>query len=139
MRVLIVDDQAVNRELARALLEHRGHAADEAASAAAAIAALDRGPAPDVVLLDIDLPGGGLTVAAHIRAAPALEGVTVIAYTALAMRGDRERLLAAGCDGYISKPISVRTFVAEIEAVHEGRRHGPTGPPSADPGPRGAG
>jgi len=72
---------------------------------------------PDVVLLDIDVPGGGLTVVSHIRSTPALEGITVIALTALAMQGDRERFLAAGCDAYISKPISVKTFVAEIEAV----------------------
>jgi two-component system cell cycle response regulator DivK len=129
MRLLIVDDNAANRRLVRAVLEHRGHESTEAETAAEAIAAL-AGPAlPEVVLLDIDIPGGGLTVAAHVRASPGLRAVTVIALTALAMRGDRERFLAAGCDGYIAKPISVRTFVAEIEAIHRGRasNEGPGG------------
>ncbi|HVY61814.1 MAG TPA: response regulator [Planctomycetota bacterium] len=119
MRVLIVDDNQVNRRLVREVLNHKGHASEEAETAAEAIAALERRPLPDVVLLDIDLPGGGLTVLAHARASPSpeLAKLPVIALTALAMRGDRERLLAAGCDGYISKPIGVRTFLAEIESV----------------------
>jgi two-component system cell cycle response regulator DivK len=119
--VLIVDDNPANRELARALLERKGHATEQVATVPDAIAALDREPRPDVVLLDIDIDGGGLTIAAHIRGAPGLAGTTVIAHTALAMPGDRERFLASGCDGYIGKPVSVRTFVDEIEAIRRAR------------------
>ena len=121
MKLLLVEDNASNRQLAQAVLKRKGHVAEEARTAPEAIAALDRGPLPDVVLLDIDVPGGGLTVVAHIRATPALARLTVIAFTALAMRGDRERFLAAGCDGYISKPIEVRTFVDEIESIRAQR------------------
>jgi CheY-like chemotaxis protein len=117
MRVLVVEDNELNRRLVRDVLKRRGHLTVEVETAAEAIAALDRLPLPDVVLLDIDVPGGGLTVASHIRQTPALDGIPVIALTALAMQGDRERFLAAGCDGYISKPIDVKTFVAEIEAI----------------------
>jgi two-component system cell cycle response regulator DivK len=121
MKLLVVEDNELNRRLLREVLKHKGHTAEEAVTAAEAIAALSRTPAPDVVLLDIEIPGGGLTVASHIRSTPALAGATVIALTALAMRGDRERFLAAGCHGYISKPINVKTFVAEIEAIQRGR------------------
>jgi two-component system cell cycle response regulator DivK len=117
MKLLVVEDNVVNRRLARVLLLHKGHDMAEVATAAEAIATLDSGPLPDVVLLDIQIPGGGLSVVAHVRATPSLAGLAVIAHTALAMRGDRERFLAAGCDGYIAKPISVKTFVAEIETI----------------------
>jgi CheY-like chemotaxis protein len=117
MKFLVVEDNEVNRRLVREVLGHKGHTVEEVVNAGDAIAALGRTPLPDVVLLDIDVPGGGLTVAAHVRATPALAGLTVIALTALAMRGDRERFLAAGCDGYIAKPISVRTFVSEVESI----------------------
>ncbi|HEX4383037.1 MAG TPA: response regulator [Myxococcales bacterium] len=121
MKVLVVEDNELNRKLLRDLLGHRGHSTEETATAAEAISHLSRSPAPDVVLLDIDIPGGGLTVVSHIKSKPALAEITVIAHTALAMRGDRERFLAAGCHGYISKPISVKTFVAEIEAIRRDR------------------
>jgi two-component system cell cycle response regulator DivK len=117
MKVLIVEDNEVNRRLVREVFRHKGHQLEEAETAAEAIAALGRGSLPDAVLLDIDIPGGGLSVLSHIRATPLLAGLTVIALTALAMVGDRERFLAAGCDGYIAKPIGVKTFVAEIEAI----------------------
>lgn len=122
MKILVVEDNELNRQLLRAVLLPAGHELGEAKTAAEAIAALDSGPRPEVVLLDINLPGGGLSVAAHIRAMPALRSITVIATTALAMRGDRERFLAAGCDGYISKPINVKTFVSEVEEIHRGRK-----------------
>lgn len=121
MKMLLVEDNELNRRLLREVLRHGGHSWEEATTAAEALAALGRPPPPAVVLLDIDVPGGGLTVAAHIRATPALAGVTTIAITALAMRGDRERFLAAGCHGYISKPIDVKSFVAEVETIHAGR------------------
>jgi two-component system cell cycle response regulator DivK len=121
MKLLMVEDNELNRKLLRSLLKYKGHVAEEAVTAAEAIEAVSRTPPPDVVLLDIEIPGGGLTVASHIRSTPALAGVTVIATTALAMHGDRERFLAAGCHGYIAKPIDVKNFVAEIEAIRSGR------------------
>jgi CheY-like chemotaxis protein len=117
MKVLVVEDNPVNRRLVCDVLKLRGHSSDQADSAPAAIAALDGSDAPDVILLDIDIPGGGLTVLSHVRSTPRLEHVPVIALTAFAMQRDRDRFIAAGCDAYISKPIDVRTFVAEVEAV----------------------
>jgi two-component system cell cycle response regulator DivK len=121
VKLLVVEDNELNRKLLRDLLGHRGHSTEETSTATGAIERLSSEPAPDVVLLDIDIPGGGLTVVAYIKSKPVLAGVTVIAHTALAMRGDRERFLAAGCHGYISKPIAVKTFVAEIEAIRRDR------------------
>jgi CheY-like chemotaxis protein len=121
MKLLLVEDNDLNRKLLRELLRHRGHETEEAVTAAEAIAALSRTPAPDVVLLDIDIPGSGLTVVSHVQSTPALAATTVIAHTAAAMQGDRERFIAAGCHGYISKPIDVKTFVAEIETIRRGR------------------
>jgi two-component system, cell cycle response regulator DivK len=120
VKILLVEDNEVNRRLVHAVLEHAGHPTAEASTAAEALAALSRST-PDVILLDIDIPGGGLTVASHVCSTPALNGVTVIALTALAMQGDRERFLAAGCHGYISKPISIKMFVKEIEAIRAKR------------------
>jgi CheY-like chemotaxis protein len=117
MKALVVEDNPVNRRLVCDVLKLRGHCSDPAETAAAAIAALDGGEPPDVILLDIDVPGGGLTVLSHVKSTPRLERIPVIALTAFAMQGDRDRFLAAGCDGYISKPIDVGTFVAQIEAV----------------------
>jgi CheY-like chemotaxis protein len=122
MKILLVEDNDLNRRLVQAVLKPKGHALEEVQTAADAIAALNRPPPPDVVLLDINIPGGGLSVAAHVKSTPALQGVTVIATTALAMRGDEERFLAAGCHGYISKPINVKTFEAQIEAIIRGRK-----------------
>jgi CheY-like chemotaxis protein len=117
MRILVVEDNELNRRLLRALLKAKGIDQVETHTAAEAIAALARAPLPDVILLDINIPGGGLSVAAHVAATPAMAGITVIALTALAMRGDRERFLAAGCHGYLSKPIDVKTFMSQVEEI----------------------
>jgi len=87
VKLLTVEDNELNRKLLRKVLRQKGHTAEEAVTAEEAIAALERMPAPFVVLLDIDIPGGGLTVASHIRSTPALAGTTVIALSALAMPG----------------------------------------------------
>ncbi|MBX3232451.1 MAG: response regulator [Labilithrix sp.] len=114
-RVLVVEDHPMNRMLVRELLEHRGHEVAEACDVEEARGALTRG-APDIVLLDIQIPGGGgPAVLDFIRASPALRALPVVAVTAQAMTGDRERFLAAGFDGYVSKPIDTRSFCATIE------------------------
>lgn len=122
MKILIIEDNELNRKLLWALLRPKGFDLEEAQTAFEAIAILGRSPPPDVILLDINVPGGGLSVAAHVAATPALAGITVIALTALAMQGDRERFLAAGCHGYLSKPIDVRTFTAQVEQIVRARK-----------------
>lgn len=124
MKILHVEDNELNRKLVRVLLAPAGHEIVEAESAGEAIEKLREAPPPDLVLLDISLPGGGLTVAAHVRSRPELSGVKVVALTALAMRGDRERFLAAGCDEYISKPLDARTFASRVEELLLRRNNG---------------
>ncbi len=112
--ILIVEDNEANMELAAFILEEAGFEVVRAMDGAGALAALRRA-IPDVVLLDIHLPGtDGLQLLKEVRALPGAERVPVLALTAHAMRGDRERFLAGGFDGYIAKPISVKTFVSEI-------------------------
>jgi len=103
-RIAVVEDNADNRLLVQAILGGR-HELDEYASGPEALAGM-RARVPDLVLLDISLPGmDGLAVLRALRADPALRALPVIALTAHAMRGDRERFLADGFDDYVSKPI----------------------------------
>ena len=108
MRVLIVEDEAaIVRFLARGLAAH-GHQVVSAANGEDGLAlALDPLESVEFVLLDISLPGmDGLEVLRQVRAAPALQGLPVIALTAHAMAGDRDRFLQAGFDAYVAKPIT---------------------------------
>lgn len=115
-KVLVVEDNELNLALVRHVLEHRGHAVEDADSVASARLLLDSDP-PDLVLLDIQMPGGGgEAFLAELRQKAQWASVPVVAVTAYAMAGDRERLLATGFDGYISKPIDTRTFGAAVEA-----------------------
>jgi two-component system cell cycle response regulator DivK len=115
-RILVVEDNAANRLLVRDILRHRGHEIFEAASVEEGRAWLQR-QALDLVLLDVRIPGGGgEQLLREIRSDPRFTAVPVVAVTAQAMRGDRERLLAAGFDGYVSKPIDTRGFGPEIES-----------------------
>ena len=103
-RVALVEDNPDNRLLVRALLAGRFEVA-EYTNGSEALAAFDRA-VPDLVLLDISLPGmDGTEVLARLRAGPRTSEVPVIALTAQAMRGDRERLLRLGFDAYLAKPI----------------------------------
>ena len=112
-RVLVVEDNVQNLELVEFLLEEAGLAVDRALDAAQARESL-RAAVPDLILLDMDVAGtNGLTLVGEFRAAGAAE-TPILALTAHAMRGDRERFLAGGCDGYIAKPINVATFIVEI-------------------------
>jgi CheY-like chemotaxis protein len=113
-RVLLVEDNIPNRDLVRYLLEANGYACSEAHDGETALE-MASGSRPDIVICDLQLPGmDGFDVLRGLRALPALIGVPVVAVTAYAMVGDRERILAAGFDGYISKPIDPRTFADEI-------------------------
>ncbi|MHB2019893.1 MAG: ATP-binding response regulator [Candidatus Xenobia bacterium] len=121
LKVLIVEDNLLNRRLVRDILCHRGHQVLEAGSVPEARACL-RESLPDVVLLDIQIPGGGgEMLLAEIRQEPRLASLTVVAVTAFAMSGDRERLLAEGFDAYISKPIETLTFGPEVESLAHAR------------------
>ena len=109
-----MEDNEQNLELVEFLLEEAGARVEAAVDGEGLRRRLD-GPPPDLVLMDMNLPGvDGLSLVAEIRDRAAWAAVPVVALTALAMRGDRERILAAGCQGYVAKPIDVATFVGEV-------------------------
>lgn len=108
--VLIVEDNEKNLKLTRDLLQVKGYRTIEAADAGTGIA-LAREHVPRVVLMDIQLPDmDGVAALAELRADPRTASIPVIAVTAFAMAGDRERFLAAGFDDYVTKPIDIRAF-----------------------------
>ena len=112
--ILIVEDNERNMRLVRDLLEFKGYRTLEAENAARAID-LTRSERPDLVLLDVQLPDmDGITALGVIRGDPATAGTKVVALTAFAMAGDRERLLAAGFDAYLAKPIDVQAFPDQV-------------------------
>lgn len=112
--ILIVDDNAVNLKLASEVLESEGYEVDRAPDAEAAQHLLAQ-RTPDLILMDIALPGmDGLTLTTLIKRDPELRTIPVIAMTAFAMKGDQERALEAGCDGYIAKPIDIRSFTRTV-------------------------
>jgi CheY-like chemotaxis protein len=112
--ILIIEDNPLNMELARDLLEARGYEVREAATAQEGIEAIqDR--RPDLVLMDVQLPGmDGLTATRILRKDRNLSDLIIVALTAHAMKGDEQKVLEAGCNGYISKPIDTRQFPAQI-------------------------
>ena len=115
-RVLIIEDNAANMTLAAFLLESAGHAVIRATDAEAGLL-LAREQHPDLILMDIQLPGmDGLEATALLKGSDATRAIPVIALTALAMKGDEERIRAAGCDGYIAKPMRYHDFLAAVAA-----------------------
>ena len=120
-RILIIEDSPTNMLLTVEILTSAGHTALQAVNAAEGIV-LARREHPDIILLDMQLPDmSGLEVAGILKAEEPTRSIPLIALTAFAMRGDRERMLEAGCDGYIEKPIRYMTFLDEIEAVAQGK------------------
>jgi two-component system cell cycle response regulator DivK len=112
--VLYIEDNYHNRRLVRKLLESRGYAVIEAADGVTGLAMV-RDLKPPLILLDIGLPGmDGLEVVAHIKSDTELCHIPVIALTASAMHGDRERFLAAGCDDYLSKPVRAVDLISKV-------------------------
>ncbi len=114
-RILLIEDNPQNRYLTRFLLEQRGHTILQAETGPEGLelAATAR---PDLILLDIQLPGmDGHAVARALKSDPHLRTIPIIAVTSYAMVGDREQCLAAGAEGYIEKPINPESFVAEVE------------------------
>ena len=113
-RALVVDDHLLNIELVRFILDADGWAVAVAGEAQQALDQLP-GFAPDLILMDIQLPGiDGLTLTRQLKADPLTRHIVIVAFTAYAMKGDEARMLAAGCDGYVSKPIDVAGFAAQM-------------------------
>lgn len=112
--ILIVDDNATNLKLAKVLLAAEGYDVCTAADAEQALAVLAK-IEPQLILMDIQLPGmDGLELTRRLKSNPKTRGIIVVALTAYAMKGDEERVRAAGCSGYISKPIDTRRFGAQV-------------------------
>lgn len=109
--VLVVEDNPANMTLAVFLLESAGHSVLSAVDAEDGLA-LARAQQPDLILMDIQLPGiDGLDAIARLKSEQETLAIPVIALTALAMKGDEERIRAAGCEGYIAKPIRYKEFL----------------------------
>jgi two-component system cell cycle response regulator DivK len=117
--ILIVEDNEKNLKLARDVLQFKGFRTLEAGTATAgiALAVLHR---PDLILMDIQLPDmDGSAALGRLRAEPATKAIPVVAVTAFAMTTDRDRLLGAGFDGYLVKPIDVKVFPEQVQRYCE--------------------
>jgi CheY-like chemotaxis protein len=117
IKVLMAEDSAVNRELLREILELKGFEVDEAWDGEEALEKIGRSR-PDILLLDIGMPKlDGFGVMRRVRQDPSLADLPVLAVTAYAMRGDRERGLNAGFDGYLAKPVNPASLFAEMDRL----------------------
>ncbi|MGZ9167020.1 MAG: response regulator [Anaerolineales bacterium] len=113
--ILYIEDNADNRMLVRRILHAEAYKFTEAKNASDALDSL-RTERPNLILMDINMPDmDGYTLTAKIKAMPGFERIPILAITANVMRGDREKSLEAGCDGYIQKPLDVDQLVKEIE------------------------
>jgi CheY-like chemotaxis protein len=130
-RILIVDDKATSRELMRTVLEKQGYAILEASDGEEALEKT-RSAGPDLILLDLQMPvRNGYEVLAELRKDPAYRKLPIIALTASAMQGDRERALAAGFTAYLTKPVTLSAIRGEIQRLLD-----PGGAHSANPSNR---
>ena len=119
-RILVVEDNAKNMKLFRDVLVAKGYRTLEATTGREAVE-LAGEHGPDLVLMDIQLPDiDGIEALGRLRADDRTASVPIIALTAQAMEGDRERFLAAGFDGYVSKPVNIAEFVATVKRYCEG-------------------
>jgi two-component system cell cycle response regulator DivK len=126
--ILIVDDNAQNLKLARVLLTAEGYAVETAVHAEAALWLLQT-CTPRLILMDLQLPGmDGLELTRQLKSDPLHRGISIIAVTAYAMKGDEERALAAGCDGYMSKPIDTAALTRLVAACLARQGTARTGP-----------
>jgi two-component system cell cycle response regulator DivK len=114
MRILVVEDNPANLKLVAFLLEEAGYSVLTATDAAVAIE-LAGTEVPDLVLMDVQLPGmDGLEATRRLKSGANPRHIPVVALTAFAMKGDEDRIRAAGCDGYIPKPIRYQSFLEEV-------------------------
>jgi CheY-like chemotaxis protein len=112
--ILIIDDNPANLKVARFALEAEGYQVQTVNDAEEALV-LIRDIHPRLILMDIQLPGmDGLELTRQLKAEPATREIIIVAVTAYAMKGDREKALLAGCDGYITKPIDTRALPSEV-------------------------
>jgi two-component system cell cycle response regulator DivK len=115
--ILIIEDNTRNLKLARDVLNHVGYRTLEAENAEDGLA-LARAQRPDLVLMDIQLPGmDGVEALGRLKTDPVTADIPVVALTAFAMKDDRDRFLAAGFDGYLEKPLNVREFPSQVAAL----------------------
>lgn len=122
--ILVVEDHPTNLKLTLALLETNGYEVRSAASGEEALAVL-ASFRPRLILLDLQLPGiDGLELARRLKANPATRDIAIVALTAYAMKGDDEKARAAGCDGYITKPIDTRSFAGRVASFLTGNAKG---------------
>lgn len=113
-RILVVEDNESNMQLVTFVLESGGHTVLGSADAETGLT-LARAEQPDLILMDIQLPGmDGLQATALLKKDHATRAIPVVALTALAMKGDKERILAAGCDGYIAKPMAYQVLLDAV-------------------------
>jgi two-component system cell cycle response regulator DivK len=125
-KILVVEDNATNLRLSTFLLESEGHVVLSAVDAEHGVT-MAREEQPDLVLMDIQLPGmDGLEATKLLKADPLTRAIPVVALTALAMKGDEERIRSAGCDGYIAKPVAYKNFLTVVRE-HLVKRGNPTG------------
>ncbi len=114
-RILIVDDNPANMKLIGFVLDSRGYQVRTASDATEAVAVLD-GWRPRLILMDLQMPGvDGFELTRRLKAAADTRDIIIVAVTAYAMKGDEERARAAGCDGYLAKPIDTRALPAQVE------------------------
>ncbi|HTJ97525.1 MAG TPA: response regulator [Rhodocyclaceae bacterium] len=117
--ILVIEDNATNMKLAAVILDSSGYTVLESSDARQGID-LAREHQPDLILMDIQLPGiDGLTATRMLKQDPLTKHIKIIALTAFAMKGDEERILAAGCDAYIPKPLRHKEFLETIGQVLE--------------------
>jgi len=115
--ILIAEDNPINRELLRELLEIRGYSVTEACDGQQALAMVEQAP-PDILLLDIGMPLlDGYAVVRKLRENPRLASLPVVAVTAYAMQGDREKIMNSGFDGYLSKPVNSGSLFQELDRL----------------------
>lgn len=121
-RILLVEDNALNRRVAEFILKSQGYTVIEARSGREALE-LARLHSPDLILMDLQLPGlDGFATTRALKEDAATKSIRVVALTAYAMSGDEERAVAAGCEGYITKPVDPDKFPEMVAAQLEGRR-----------------
>ena len=122
LRILVIEDSPVNMALTTAILENAGHVILQAETAIIGIE-IARRQCPDLVLMDLQLPDiDGLAATRILKGDRKTSNIPVIALTAFAMKGDEDESRAAGCDGYVTKPMRYKEFLAEVERVLGARR-----------------
>jgi CheY-like chemotaxis protein len=122
--VLVIEDNAANMKLVTTVLTKSGYNVTSASDAEAGLT-LAKTVLPDLILMDIQLPGmDGLTAAGLLKKDPATQRIPIIAVTAFAMKGDREKMLAGGCDAYMTKPISYKELLLTVAQYIQVDNHG---------------